>query len=173
MRPPETLSPGFTVREAAAADGQAIRDLVYGVLAEYGLEPDPAATDADIQDVAASYGARGGVFEVVEDAGGRCVGTVGLYPLDDGVCELRKMYLARDARGHGLGKRLLARTVDRARALGFRRVELETASALVEAIGLYRRFGFQAKASGHMSPRCDQAFYLDLDTTGRPSSTDR
>ena len=93
---------------------------------------------------------------------GQIVGSVGLFNLGDGVCELRKMYLAREARGRGAGRRLLEHAIDRARSLGFRRVELETAGVLVEAINLYTRFGFEPIESAHLSPRCDRAFALDL-----------
>ena len=151
------------IRPAADTDAEGIRHLVFEVLAEYGLRAEPDGTDADLKDIEAHYLATGGLFEVVED-GGRIVGTVGLVPAGDGVFELRKMYLAREARGRGLGKRLLERALAAARERGGRRVELETASCLVEAIGLYRRYGFQPVSGGNLaSPRCDLAFALDLD----------
>ena len=153
----------MTIRPATNADADEVRALVFGVLAEYGLSPDPDGTDADLADLEASYGARGGAFDVVEDEG-RIVGSVGLYALEGGVCELRKMYLARETRGQGLGKRVLEHALDRARALGFRRVELETASVLVEAIGLYTRYGFSPVDPAHLSPRCNRAFALDLES---------
>jgi hypothetical protein len=46
-----------------------VAELVFGVLAEYGLEPDPETTDADLQDIEANYLQRGGLFEVIEDGG--------------------------------------------------------------------------------------------------------
>lgn len=150
------------LRNATNADRDAVRELVFSVLAEYGLKNDPTGTDLDMDNIQASYLDRGGIFEVVEADDGRIIGTVGLYPLKDGVCELRKMYLAREARGTGLGKKLMERMLDRARALGFRRMALETAAPLVEAIGLYKRYGFEPTVEHELSARCDQAFALDL-----------
>jgi putative acetyltransferase len=75
------------------------------------------------------------------------------------------MYLTARCRGRGLGKRLLRHALDRARQLGFRRVELETAGALRVAIRLYESFGFQPFTPDHMSAspdRADRAYYLDL-----------
>jgi GNAT superfamily N-acetyltransferase len=153
---------GLRVRAATNADLERVRGLVFDVLAEFGLRPDPAGTDADLEDIEASYWKRGGLFELLEDEGGRTVGTVGLYPLDGETCELRKMYFAPELRGRGAGRELLAHTVAEARRLGFKRIKLETHSILEAAIRLYTRFGFQPVKHEHLSPRCDRSFYLDL-----------
>ena len=157
------------IRAATNSDADAIREIVFTVLAEYGLDCDPAGTDADLDDIEATYIVGGGMFEVVEANDERIIGTVGLFPLRDGVCELRKMYLAREARGRGLGRRLMDRVLEQARALGFRRIELETAAPLVEAVALYERYGFRPITVSRLSSRCDRAFALDLNddiTTG-------
>lgn len=151
------------LREATNADCQAVRDLVFTVLAEYGLKPDPGATDADLDDIERSYFVRGGTFRVLAAQDGSIVGAYGLYPVDDGICELRKMYLRRDYRGQGLGKRLLEDALAAARHLGFRQVVLETASVLKEAIALYQRYGFVPHQADHLAPRCDQAYLLKLE----------
>jgi molybdate transport system substrate-binding protein len=150
---------GFSVRCAAEGDFDAIRTIVRGVLAEYRLG---CGTDKDLADIASSYFARGGLVEVVVDERGRIVGCCGIYPLDPGTCELRKMYLLPEARGQGLGARLLRRALAFARGQGFRRVELETASVLKDAIALYTRAGFQPVDRTPLTGRCDQAFALDL-----------
>jgi len=136
--------------------------LVTAVLAEYGLRPDPAGTDADLADIERNYFTRGGDFVVLTDAAGAIVGSCGLHPLADGTVELRKMYLARTLRGRGQGRRLLDWALARARALGFRRMTLETASALKEAIALYERHGFRRDPGGHPSGRCDLTFSREL-----------
>lgn len=150
------------IRPATNADAPAVRALIFAVLQEYGLEPDPSGTDADLDDLEGQYAARGGMFEVVEDEQGRIIGSVGLYPEPEGVVELRKMYLHPAARGRGLGKTLLERALAAARAKGFRRVELETAGVLESAIALYRRYGFTPFDKPHVAARCDQAYTLEL-----------
>ena len=157
----------FRVRPATNRDGETVRALVFGVLAEYGLSPDPDGTDADLGDIEATYGARGGSFEVVEAANGQIVGTVGLYRTDHDSVELRKMYLAPAARGQGLGKWLLARSLESAAKRNARRVTLETASVLTEAIALYRSFGFRPIPAAHCSPRCDQVYALEIAAQAR------
>src|SRR5205823_14103421 len=95
------------IRPASNQDRDAITSLVFTVLQEYGLRPDPATTDADLADVEANYSAAGGRFDVVVDNADVIVGSVGLFRLDRDTCELRKMYLRRNARGQGLGRRLV------------------------------------------------------------------
>lgn len=153
---------GIVIRRATGADGAPVRELVFGVLAEYGLAPDPGDTDADLFDLEAAYFAAGGHFEVAADAQGRIVGCFGLRPLANGAVELRKMYLRREARGRGLGRRLLARAIALARAGGWPRLELETASVLKEAISLYEKTGFRPRPGKPDTCRCDRAYVLDL-----------
>ena len=153
----------FRLRPATNADGAAIRELVYSVLAEFGLAPDPAATDADLADLEANYPARGGRFDVLVDARGEIVGTVGLLPVEAGSVELRKMYLRPEFRNRGLGRLLLAHAVSAARELGFRRMTLETATVLQAAVRLYERHGFQPTVcAGAHSCRCDLVMARNL-----------
>lgn len=156
MKPDE-----IAFRPATNRDGEQIKQIVFGVLREYNLEPDCAGTDADLNDIEANYIARGGLFEVLETAAGEIVGTVGLYPMTADTVELRKMYFAREIRGLGLGKAALQRMIERAAGLGFKRIYLETNTRLKEAIALYRKFGFTETDEKHAA-RCDQAFILDL-----------
>ena len=150
------------LRSATNADCRSVVDLVYTVLGEYHLKPDPQCTDADLKDIEQSYLNRGGVFYVLEDRDGTIVGSYGLYPMQPGVCELRKMYLHRDHRGKGYGRLMLEEALAKARQLGFARITLETASVLKEAIRLYESYGFRPYQPDHLSSRCDQAYVLDL-----------
>ncbi|HEX9961779.1 MAG TPA: GNAT family N-acetyltransferase [Pyrinomonadaceae bacterium] len=154
---------GIFIRPATNDDCAGVQKLVFGVLREYGLTGETNGTDADITDIEAHYAGRGGAFEVIEDASGNLLGTIGLYPLDAETVELRKMYFAPELRGRGVGKLMLERMIEKARALGFRRIFLETASVLKEAVALYEKYGFQPTTGGIHSARCDAAYFLELD----------
>jgi len=150
------------IRPATNQDADAIRTLVFGVLEEYGLRACHEGTDADLVDIEKNYQARGGFFDVLVDDKGRIVGSVGVHPQGDGVCELRKMYLIPELRGQGLGRKLLDRSIVRARELGFSRMELETSSRLTQAIALYQANGFEPFTPPHTALRCDQAWARSL-----------
>ena len=150
-----------SLRTATNEDGEAVQTLVFSVLREYGLKPDPDGVDADMRDIEASYLGRGGSFTVLIDTAGEILGSVGLYPVNQRTCELRKMYLAPGARGRGLGKRLLEHALAEAKRLGFSRIELETSSVLKEAIGLYLRYGFQPYTPQRTCNRCNESYFLE------------
>lgn len=152
----------FSIRSATNQDADRIQTLVFSVLAEYGFTPDPSGTDSDLTDIETAYFNLGGMFEIAEAEDGALAGTIGLFPLDHSTCELRKMYLLPQVRGLGLGKLLLTRAIERARAAGFKRIVLETASVLTTAAKLYTSFGFVPITPDHLSARCDQAYALDL-----------
>jgi putative acetyltransferase len=149
------------IRTATNGDCEEVQKLVFGVLREYDLQPDLQATDLDIFDIETHYLNRGGIFEILEDAKGNLLGTVGLYPLDAEMVELRKMYFAKELRGRGFGKKMLEKMIEKARELGFSKIYLETASVLREAVALYEKYGFEPTAEKH-TPRCDAAYTLDI-----------
>lgn len=147
------------LRPATAADGPAVRALIFKILGEYDLPVDPRGTDADLDDIGTRY--RHGRFWVLDEAGA-IVGSCALYPVRDGVVELRKMYLDRTWRGQGWGRRLLETALAAARDDGYAQIELETASVLKDAIAMYGRYGFKRVGRDPDSPRCDQRWVLDL-----------
>ena len=151
------------LRRATNVDCRAVLSLVSSILTEYGLPTDPEGIDADMQDIEANYDKAGGVFYVLEAPDGRIIGSVAVAPMPDGSCELRKMYLARSHRGQGLGRLLLDTAITEARRMNARRITLETATTLKEAITLYRQYGFEPYHNPHLCFRCDQAYALDLD----------
>ncbi len=156
------LESSLRLRVGRKGDEAGIRALVFGVLADYELRPNPEHTDRDLQNIEETYINAGGAFYVLENEKGEIVGTLGLCRIDEQTCELRKMYLAQAYRGRGLGKKLMEKALAEARRLGFEKMILETASVLTEAIQLYRNYGFSPFESEHLSCRCDQAYYLAL-----------
>src|SRR4051812_37539617 len=66
-----------------------------------------------------------------------------------GDCLLEDLYVDESARGAGLGRALVEATLERARARGCRRVELDTNERNDAALRLYGSFGFSATANRH------------------------
>ncbi|MBT0769005.1 GNAT family N-acetyltransferase [Kineosporia sp. J2-2] len=84
----------------------------------------------------------GGDVLVARDPHGAVIGCVALLAHPDTVFELAKMAVAPAAQGRGLGRRLVAAAVGRARELGAARLFLGTNSKLTPAIHLYEAAGF-------------------------------
>ena len=73
---------------------------------------------------------------------GRAIGCCALLAMGGGSFEIGKMAVAEESRGLGLGRKLLARVVERAREIGVQRLYLETSTKLPNAIHLYEAQGF-------------------------------
>jgi len=79
----------------------------------------------------------------IAEMDGRMAGSIFLVHGDEpDVGKLRLLYVERDARGAGVGKLLVAACVDRARAIGYKRLDLWTNSILSAARAIYQRAGF-------------------------------
>ena len=74
------------------------------------------------------------------------VGGAGIYPTENlpaDTCELVKMYLLPEARGHGLGRTLIEKCIEAAAENGFKKIYLETMPELKQALSVYEKFGFE------------------------------
>ncbi len=90
--------------------------------------------------------------ELREPAGLLLVATLHDEPVGCGALKLgehaqiKRMWVADEVRGLGIGRRLLAELEEQARAHGARTARLETNKALREAIGMYRAAGYREVA---------------------------
>lgn len=133
--------------------------LVRDTLAEFGLRfGEGSKTDDELVNLPASYDDAGGAFWVAVEEGGRVVGTCGVFPVAAGDMELRKMYLHPEARGTGLGKRLLEESIAWCRGRGTARVVLDTTEKMTRAIAFYEANGFVRDDAQVRGSRCSRGY---------------
>jgi putative acetyltransferase len=90
---------------------------------------------------------------------GVTVGCVALKPIDEGICEMKRLYVRPEARGVGLGRKLVEELISFARKSPFRTMKLDTVSKLKEAISLYRSFGFVETSPYVYNPLSDVLYF--------------
>lgn len=125
------------IRRATLYDLSAIEGVVAEAFAPYvarmGMRPAPMDDDYRARIVA------GEVEVFVDDAGGG-----GVLVLDVGhePAHLDTVAVASRLRGHGIGRRLVARAEAAARAAGLREITLFTHEKMVENQAIYPRLGY-------------------------------
>lgn len=118
--------------------------------------------DQELLHLEAKYGPPGGRLYLLVTAQGEAVGTGALRRLDDAMCELKRLYIRPAFRGQGLAEKTVRRLISDARAMGYRRMVLDTFPFLKGAICLYKKLGFREIASYNGTPMPD-LIYLGLD----------
>jgi putative acetyltransferase len=135
----------YIIRPLEQQDNPEIARIIRSVLAEFGAnKPGTVYFDPTTDDLYSLFAPSKCAYHVVELAG-KMVGGAGIYPtegLPNGCCELVKLYLLPEARGLGIGRRLIENCFGIAAGFGFRQVYLETMPELKIAVGLYERCGF-------------------------------
>jgi GNAT superfamily N-acetyltransferase len=109
--------------------------------------------------------APGGVF-LLGRSGDAVVGCGAVRALSPEIGEIKRMWVAPDFRGGGMGSRLLAALEDAARSLGYRVIRLDTNGVLVEAVRMYEAHGYHRIARYHDDPDPTHFFEKSLEEAG-------
>lgn len=140
------MQTAITIRTIEAEDNVALAKVIRTALAEFGAnKPGTVYFDPTTDHLFELFQEPGAVYFIAEKEG-QLVGGAGIYPtegLPDKTCELVKLYLDAAARGTGLGKLLLLKAMEWAKANGYEQVYLESMPELAKAVSLYEQVGFQ------------------------------
>ena len=80
---------------------------------------------------------------VVSVLDGEAVGCGGFHLVAPHIAEIKRMFVERDVRGRGIGRRILRFLERQAREAGCRQVWLETGSEQPDAIAIYTSAGYR------------------------------
>jgi ribosomal protein S18 acetylase RimI-like enzyme len=109
--------------------------------------------DAELAGLPGAYAPPGGELLLARDATGQAVGCVALRATDKAGCaEMKRLYVAPEARGGRLDQGLAEAILEAARSRGYAEVRLDTLPEMTAAIALYRQLGFQPIAPYYDTP---------------------
>lgn len=165
------LQEGYSIRPIKRKDNPAIATIIRNVMTEFGAVGEGYSIgDAEVDDMYSNYRDDRSCYFVISDEEGQVYGGGGIGPLKGGtktICELRKMFFKPQLRGIGMGRRLVLRLLQEAKARGYRKCYLETLDRMGQANALYQKCGFELLQSpegktGHCA--CDRYYVRSLAT---------
>lgn len=138
-----------------------VRQFFRNYAAWLGVNLDYQDFGAEMASLPGAYAAPAGRLFYAEFEG-RPAGCVGIRPTSDGVCEMKRLYVEPEMRGNGIGRQLALAAIKAAKALGYRKVMMDTLPAMRIAVKLYRELGFKEAPAYYPTP-VEGTLFLALD----------
>lgn len=133
------------IQAATAAQIEQARALFLEYGASLGFSLCFQSFDAELAGLPGDYAPPTGRLLLAE-VEGKPAGCVALHALgkDGAVCEMKRLYVRPAFRGQQLGRRLVEEVIRAARAIGYKKMRLDTVEPVMgHAVALYRELGFR------------------------------
>ncbi len=109
---------------------------------EIGVDLEFQNFKKELENIEQQYSRPYGVIILATSEDNRVLGCFGIRKLEDTICELKRMYIRKNARGMSIGKQMLAKAIEIGIELGYAKMRLDTLPSMSAAIGLYEKMGF-------------------------------
>lgn len=108
-----------------------------------------------------------GSFLVVKDRDA-IVGCVGMKKIDNGICEMKRLYVKDAYKGMGIGKELVKSIIEEAKKKGYQKMRLDTLKRMEKARRLYGQYDFYEIDQYVENPLKD-AIFMEKDLSAEDS----
>jgi ribosomal protein S18 acetylase RimI-like enzyme len=141
---------------------EAVRELFLEYAQSLGFSLSFQSFDKELAELPGMYAPPVGRL-LLATINGRPAGCVGLHELARNVCEMKRLYVRPQLRGSGLGRLLAEKIIAEARAIGYKKMRLDTIVGKMDrAIELYRELGFREIDPYRPNPILG-ALYMELE----------
>jgi len=135
------------IRPIEPGDNVEVAKVIRTALTEFGANKPGTVYFDPTTDALYELFRTPGSYYFVATIDQKVVGGCGIFPTDnlpEGTCELVKLYVAKEARGTGLGKELMEKSMSWAKSHGYTKVYLESMPELTKAVSIYEKVGFKS-----------------------------
>lgn len=139
------------IRKIKRRDEPAVKQLIHDIMESEFPGDSAAYAYDDLDKLAAHYGGKREVFFVADD-GGRLIGTVGIKEDSPDTALLRRIFVDKQSRGKGLGRRLLQAAVEFCKEHDYKTVMFHGTNRMKTAVELCRKNGFVTDGISQLGP---------------------
>ena len=107
--------------------------------------------DKELADLPGYYSPPDGRLFLAE-LGGEIAGCIALRKLEEGICEMKRLYVKPQFRVHNIGKFLVEKLIEEAKIIGYKKMRLDTVPAMQTAQKLYKSMGFKEISPYRLNP---------------------
>jgi GNAT superfamily N-acetyltransferase len=136
----------------------AVRELFEQYACSLGFDLGFQDFAVEVENLPGDYAAPDGCILLARHSG-RIVGCVALRKWDNRICEMKRLFVTPEERGHGVGRLLAEAVIAHARQTGYESMRLDTLAPMQAANGLYASLGFQPIAPYRYNPIEGARFY--------------
>ena len=151
----------YTITSSDAPQVEQVRQFFRNYAAWLGVDLSYENFEEEMATLPGAYAPPMGRLLYAEHDG-EPAGCVGIRPLSDGVCELKRLYVDPAHRGFAIGRDLVTEAILSARRIGYRKIMLDTLPNMRMAVKLYRELGF-CEAPAYFDAPHEGTQFLALD----------
>ncbi len=137
----------YNIRPIQPKDDETIFSIMQRAFEEFGAPLTGSVyNEPRMKHLSKEFTRKDAEYWVIEDKTGHVLGGGGFYPtegLPNGMAEIVKLYFSPTLRGQGMGHQLLKHIEQRALAVGYSKLYLESFPEFSKAVNLYAKFGFK------------------------------